>query len=551
MRRLIALITALVLTGCASLPTEVAIERGPELVPPGQQDFSYYSPSAPVAGASPQEIVSGFLAAGTGPQNDYAVAREYLTEGFAPRWKPDTQTLIRVGAPVYESNSASLQVVQINVGARIDDQGRYTNLESQQTNLRFQLAEEDGEWRIASAPNLTVVTLPVFSVVFNALPVYFLDNTSSHLIPDLRWFPTRTSTPTRLVNALLAGPADWLQETVVSAIPTGTGLTVNAVRVESGVAQVDFDANALEADVRQRGLMLAQLVSTLQQLPGVSNVALTVNGALQEIEPAVVPAGISQSTTFALTDNSVIRLSGSEAGPLANSAEIVSELQPSLLAVDAGGQNLALMAESQILWLATSSLGTSRLPLEVSWPARGLQFDKQSSLLVYPQNAADPIRIFSRDGTYVDLSLDFEGQIIDAQLSPEGSRLALILSDGEESTVLILGLVREPSFRPLSFREGFEFAPILGEPLSLSWNDLTNLRILERTASGLTALSEYPMTGPRQQLNMPPATGKKLEAGSAFISSYLLSETGEVWVLSTNTWRRIQAGVVDISTGRF
>lgn len=551
MRRILALLLVLVLSGCASLPTDVEIERGPDLLPLGQQDFSYYSPSAPVAGATPQEIVSGFLAAGTGPQNDYAIARQYLTEGFAPRWKPDTQTLIRVGAPVYESNSASLQVVQINVGARIDDQGRYTNLESQQTNLRFQLAEEDGEWRIASAPNLTVVTLPVFSVVFNALPVYFLDNTSSHLIPDLRWFPTRTSTPTRLVNALLAGPAEWLQQTVVSAIPTGTGLTVNAVRVDGGVAQVDFDANALEADVRQRGLMLAQLVSTLQQLPGVSNVALSVNGSLQEIEPAVVPAGISQSTTFALTDSSVVRLSGSEAGPLANSAEIVAELEPSLLAVDAGGQNLALMAENQILWLATSSLGTSRLPLQVDWPALGLQFDKQSSLLVYPQSSADPIRIFSRDGTFVDLDLELSGEVLDAQLSPEGSRLALILSNGEQSSVHILGLLRDTTAKPLSFREGFEFAPVLGEPMSLSWNDLTILRILERTASGLTALSEYPITGPRQQLNMPPATGKKLEAGSVFISSYLLSESGEVWVLSSNTWRRIQGAVIDISTGRF
>lgn len=551
MRKLIALLSTLLLAGCASLPTEVAIERGPELAPPGQQDFSYYSPSSPVPGASAQEIVSGFLAAGTGPQNDYEIAREYLTEGFAPRWKPDTQTLIRVGAPVFESPSDALQIVQLNVGARIDDQGRYENLDSQQTNLRFQLVLEEGEWRIASAPNLTVVTLPVFSVVFNALPVFFLDNTSSHLIPDLRWFPTRTSTPTRLVNALLAGPADWLQPAVVSAIPTGTALTVNAVRVESGVAQVDFDANALEADSRQRSLMLSQLVATLQQLSGVANVALSVNGARQEIEQAPVLSGVSQSTTFALTDDSVVRLSGSEAGPLPNSAEVVSRLRPEMLAVDAGGQNLVLMSEAETLWLATSSLGTSRIELEVENPALSMQFDRGSKLFVYPREADRSIRVFNSDSTFDDLDIAVSGSLVDAQLSPEGSRLALIVQDGDEAAIHIFGVIRDLNGRPITLTEGLVFKTILGSPLSLSWNDLTNLRVLERTASGLTALSEYPITGPRQQLNMPPATGKKLEAGSVFISSYLLSDSGEVWVLSNNTWRRIQTGVKDISTGRF
>jgi hypothetical protein len=550
MRKVSVLLALLALAGCATLPTELAIEKGPQLVPGAAQEVAYYSPSSPAVGATAQEIVSGFLAAGTGPQNDYSIAREYLTESFATRWKPDTQTLIRVGVPLYQSTNDTLQVVQLTVGARVDDQGRYENLDAQQTSLRFQLVEEDGEWRIASAPNLTVVTMPVFSVVFNPLPIYFLNGSSTQLVPDVRWFPTRTSTPTRLVNALLAGPAPWMDQIVSSAIPTGTGLTVNAVRVEGGVALVDFDANALEADGRQRSLMLAQLLSTLRQLAGVSNVALSVNGAVQEIDAADISAGLTQSSSFALTRTSVLRLSGSEAGPIPTASDWVQLLEPTLLAVDHEGQNVAMANAQRVVWLETSALGTMERDLELATPIRNLQFDRESNLYLYPQLATDPIAVHSADGSSHSLSLDREGEIIDAEVSPEGARLAVVIRSEDQDRIEIFGIRRGSNGDPTTLVEGISFEPVLGDVISVSWNELTNLRVLERTSSGLTALSEYPITGPRQQLNLPPVVGAKLEPGSILISSYLLTDTGEVWVLTSNTWRRIQGGAVDISTGR-
>ena len=550
MKRLLTLLVVFVLSGCASLPTGLEIEKGPQLLPAAEQDFSYYSPASPAPGASAQEVVSGFLAAGTGPQNDYAVAREYLTESFAARWRPDTQTLVRVGIPVYESSSETLQVVQINVGARVDDQGRYQSLDSEQVNLRFQLLEENGEWRIASAPNLTVVTLPVFSVVFNALPVYFLDSTSDQLVPDLRWFPTRTSTPTRLVNALLDGPTEWLGGFVSSAIPIGTGLTVNAVRIEGGVAQVDFDANALEADLRQRALMLAQLLSTLRQLPGVSSVALSVNGAIQEIQPAAISAGLTQSSTYALSNSAVIRLSGSEAGPIPTSSDWVAEISPRLLAVDYDGENLVLAGDDRMIWLTNTSIGTTERDLDLPADLRAIQFDRTSHLLAFPAAAEASVAVYDASGLRRELALELSGELIDAQLSPEGARLAVIVREEEQDRVHIFGVRRDSSGTPVLLSQGLSFAAVLGDALSLSWSDLTNLRVLERTSSGLTALSEYSITGPRKQLNLPPVVGVKLGAGSVLISSYLLTEAGEVWVLTTSTWRRIQTGAIDISTGR-
>lgn len=256
MRKLALVITAALLGGCASLPSNLNVEAGPELSTPDQQDLSFYSPASPLPGATPSEIVSGFLAAGTGPQNDYQVAREYLTDDFAARWRPGQQTLIRLGAYELEPASEVALVVNVPVGAKVNEDGSYENISPTTTNLRFRLAQENGEWRISSAPNLTVVSVPVFEVVFSQFPIYFLDSSGSQLVPDVRWFPKRSSTPTQLVNALLNGPAAWLSESVLSAIPAGTKLQVNAVLVQEGKAMVDLDATALLPIIANVGFFL-------------------------------------------------------------------------------------------------------------------------------------------------------------------------------------------------------------------------------------------------------------------------------------------------------
>ena len=548
MRRLFVLFMTLTLVGCASLPTEIDVQSGPELIPLEQQEFAYYSPASPEEGASPQEIVSGFLAAGTGPQNDYSVAREYLSEAFATRWKPDAQTLIRVGVPLYQSAGENLQVVDIAVGARVDENGKYEDLVPDQVSLRFQLAREDGEWRITSAPNLTVVTLPVFTVVFSALPIYFLDTNSTQLVPDLRWFPSRASTATRLVNAVLAGPADWLKETVVSAIPTGTALTVNAVRIVEGVARVDFDANALEANARQRGLMLSQLRSTLLQLPGVLDVALSVNNSTQDIRPATIPSPLGPTTTFALTADEVLRLSGSEAGVVAGTDSSVSANQPSSFAAVGDGSNIALVGESGLFRLQRQGLGYVERQLSDSI-YREIEFDRDGNLWAYNSNATS-VTIYDRGDSARFLDTGLEGELVAGAVSPEGARVALLVASGEEVSLHLMGVLRDSSGKPFRLQQGLEFTPVLGDAMSVAWQGLTSLRILEGTASGLTALSEYPLTGPREQLNMPPAIGKRLESGSTLISSYLLTENAEVWAFSSNAWRRVSTEVLDISTGR-
>lgn len=552
MKRLLGVIALLSLMGCATLPTGLDVQTGPELVAVNSQDFAYYSPAGPSSGASQQEIVSGFLSAGTGPQNDYAIAREFLSTGFAQRWQPTAQTLIRNGAPTFRESGQSTQFVDISVGASLDEHGRYAENSPANTEiLRFQLIRENGEWRIDSAPNLTVVTQPVFSVVFNAFPVYFVDSRKSYLVPDLRWFPSRASTPTRLVNALLDGPSAWLAPAVTTAIPADTRLTINAVTIEAGVAKVDFNSNALAAGTQDRAVMLSQLRSTLIQIPGINEVALSVNDSLQEIPAARIDNPSGFGPTFVLTRNGISRVASPDRSTLSGTDQIVRNYTPKLFAISDDSRRIAFTNESGVFLLQRDGIAISTEQVSEGNDIVALDFDVFGALWIFPRDATAPLEVIPMRGSSRALESTLSGERIFGAISPEGTRLVQATSQPDSSSRIHLQTVsRDTAMLPLKVNEGRDFQTVIGNPISFSWHGPNAIRVLERTLSGLSALNEYPLTGPRRALTMPPIIGVKVASGSTSISSYLMSEDGELWILTGNTWRATSDSVWDFTSMR-
>jgi hypothetical protein len=121
-------LTILATTACAQLPTSGDIKNGPNVESGLETDYLYYSPSGPGEDATQEEIILGFLNAGTGPQNDYEVAKSYLTQDFKSEWDPNQQVLIQDGKPLLtllENNNA---VVVIPIGAKINERGQYETM---------------------------------------------------------------------------------------------------------------------------------------------------------------------------------------------------------------------------------------------------------------------------------------------------------------------------------------------------------------------------------------------------------------------------------------
>ena len=193
-----------------------------EIVAEDPDDLLVSLPALPTQDASPEEIIADFLRAGRGPQENYKVARAYLTDDFRSTWLPGARTLIS-STPISPRRSPT---TLLGVGVRsaaVDSQGRYsTAVPVEQYDLTFGLVQDDeGQWRINSAPDGTVLSPSRFSSIYAPFEVYFFDPTFAYLVPDLRWFRLG-SAGTDVVNAMLAGPSDRLGDGVaVLRVPRG------------------------------------------------------------------------------------------------------------------------------------------------------------------------------------------------------------------------------------------------------------------------------------------------------------------------------------------
>ena len=161
------LLASLTLSSCAKLPTVSEVRVGSDIQSELSTDYLYYSPSDPIAGSGQQAILEGFLNAATGPQNDYEVARKFLSEDLASRWNPSDELLIGDARPVVNLSELNDATVTFKAAARVDELGRYQQFVPALTrNMKFTFVEENGEWRISKAPNTTVLVRPVFEVLF-------------------------------------------------------------------------------------------------------------------------------------------------------------------------------------------------------------------------------------------------------------------------------------------------------------------------------------------------------------------------------------------------
>jgi hypothetical protein len=540
MKRL-ALMLVVLLTGCAQLPTSGPVESGPVVEVDGSEDFAFYTPSGPEVDANQSEIVSGFINAHIGPQNDYSIAREFLTEDFSATWNPQEEVLIRSSSPTYESISDSRQRVVVRTIATIDEFGQYRSNEVvEQRSLFFSLVRENGEWRIDSAPNLTVVSSPVFSVVFQSYPIYFYDRAYRYLVPDVRWFPVRSSSATRMIRAILEGPADWLGDAVRTAIPEQTSLNIDSVPINDAAAEVDLSSEALTANSQMRSLMRAQIDKTLTSLAGVSTVEILIDRNPQEIEP-ITPLQLDPSpgSPLMLGDKGIYRINGSALIPIAGASTHVLKLKPNSIALFEESETLA-MVNSEGLHIANLQSTSSTLVdprQEILTP----DFDADGYL--WSVGSTGAINVF-RDGQLSPLVGSETEVRLDYAISPEGSRFAEIVVIDDVRRLQIRGVIRDGEGKPRSLTE-----PVFvrsARPERVEWVGESRIALVERSVSDSTLLSISSLQAETKEAITPPVSVEGLTTAGS--SVYVLSPLGEVWSRFGNNWRILVSGATALNT---
>jgi len=210
----------------------------------------------PSAGATQEEILRGFLAATTAAQDNYRIARSFLAEDVADAWNPYDSTLVRAREGAVERLDDATLTYSVPIVASVDAVGRYSVADStsSQTLPAFRFVQEGGEWRIAElGDGIPDLAAGVPQRVAASTRSTYWDSAFRNLVPDLRWFPTRSEVATRIVRAVLEPPTSWLgQGATVSAIPEGTELALSPVSVVAGTAQIDLTSEVLTLSERER-----------------------------------------------------------------------------------------------------------------------------------------------------------------------------------------------------------------------------------------------------------------------------------------------------------
>lgn len=282
--------TLSLLTGCLGIRPDTTVHTGLGVEEP-VPDPVYYLPAGPTPGATPEEIITGFLHADEVTAERLSVAQSFLTKSLVATWDPGVTTEVIDPAHALDITSTGQRwyAVKAPLVSAIDSAGRAASApEGSVASMSVHLTQVDGQWRIdqTSADFGRWVRTTSLDQVMRPVTLYYPALVGRTLIPDVRWLPV-TRLATGLTRALLGPPPTYLEGAVRTGLATAQ--LGGAVAVRGGVATVPLEAGAAYGQSETRSDIWAQLAATLTQAPSISGVTVTVDGAVLEAARAVPP----------------------------------------------------------------------------------------------------------------------------------------------------------------------------------------------------------------------------------------------------------------------
>lgn len=479
--------------------------------PPIKLDFE-----APKSGASPQEIVEGFLSAQWSSDDDYAAARAYLTPSASADWRPSTVVVYPDGsepelrtAPGGRSVTVSAQEAGV-----LSASGRFQASPAGTTReMELPLEYSGGQWRIASLPEGFGAWLSefYFDRAYRQFQVAYVGSRGKSLVPDWRRFQVGAGLATSLARAMLGPVPDYLSAAVLSGFPPGTTLTVEAVPVEDGTAEVDLNSRAvLDMGADRRRAAWAQALRVMRQVPGAEDVVLTADGKPLELSGFdTAPQRLADLGFEGPPSRSpvVVRRVGSVLTPLSSSSfplEVDSPRLPTLPEVPERWEHVAVSLDLEDVLAVDAGRTTVQrwirgVPVKASVPGTALTspaFDSTGRAWLGGRDAdgrgavwAMPPEETASDGEAarpVDADWLADRDIVDVRSSPEAYRVVVISRDRKDGSQLVevAGVVRAADGSPRALGEPLRVAGDVAEATSATWIDDRSLGMVGSKVRG-------------------------------------------------------------------
>ena len=289
----LALSALLVASACAVIPSSGPVTKVADDNGLGESTVRYL-PARPSRGATPQQVVRGYLDAMLAFPASSGTASAFLTPEAAKSWNslsgvtvytqpevsppapPPGSEASRAGLDGTAQGTVVLPVdVRLNIleNAQLDLQGHYTR-RGERTSVSYRLEQVEGEWRIANPQQGSLVNRKFFSDYFRPFNIFFFDRPGRRLVPDAVYLAVSDQLSTALVTSLASGPGpdpDGVRRTYVPGLDNlRPSVPVN----RNGVADVAFDSEFRGLSETARDHLSAQIIWTLRQAPRVTAVRL-------------------------------------------------------------------------------------------------------------------------------------------------------------------------------------------------------------------------------------------------------------------------------------
>lgn len=500
----LAILAALALAGCVSVPTAGPVEPGG--MPSGSSSARVQiQPAPPVPDASPSLVVEGFLHAMSNSVDDYAIARSYLSEPAREQWRPKQGVLVYAnGYPVTVSKDSV--VLDAPLEGELGPDGSFTHLD---TNYRIDFGlvkDPTGQWRITNPPNGVLISQYLFERFYERYNLYFFDPSYQTLVPDPIFVERSAQPATPLLQALLGGPSQWLAPAVVSAFPAETTMSL-AAPLGNGVLEVSLSESIANLNDPQRSRMAAQIVWTLRQVREVSGVRLLLNGegygVPEQNADGVIAADAYSRVDPVLAGSDELYVAGADGLAIVRGGEAeaqtekvggsCAEVAPpvdSFAVTPAPGaaRRIAAVAGGQLVTCGLEAGSQRTVAPGIAGNILRPQYSRFGELWAMTSRPGnnDLYRVSQEAADDVDNSAIADSQVRAFRISPDGTRMAVIRQVAGDWQLGLLRIERGERFsvsgwRPIALLAGSDKKPRV--PLDVGWVDSTKLMVLA-TESG-------------------------------------------------------------------
>lgn len=553
MKRVVATLLAaflvIVCAGCVGIPRSGDVQEGQPVTADDGLDITFI-PSGPQPGSTPEQVLRGFIAAASGPQNNFAVAREYLAPRIEREWQPDVSVLVDASAERrFQAEGDSVQLLSVFPDAQVDANGVYErNPSDNPVVLAYGFEQIDGEWRISSAPDGIVLDASTFTTVFGTYALMFFDPTWTYLVPDVRWFPTRASTATTVVKELLDGPSPWLSGGVRTAFPDGTALSTQSVTLDGDVVRMDFSGGFTGENAVAQSRMRAQLAASLTGIGTLGPDSISSQGAVVTIDTLTVPSPRVDARALVLAEDGFGFLSGDVIERIDGLSPAVEGLAPSAVSVGVGLAFAAALTPDGVF--IVPSTGDDPLRVDGRGDLVPPTVDPFGYTWSVPSEDPGAVLAFRRDGSSTEVATPWPeaSSITSLQVSRDGTRIAALVTTASTTRLVVAAVTRsEPTGPPTAIGDLYELDETTNRPVAVTWVDDRSVAALTEDDEGDGEIEVYTIGS--SSMIAPALAGATTVVGANTPQQIrALLGTGEIRVRSGSGWQTRATGIQVLAT---